>query len=306
MSSTPPSRPKRNWILTLPVVGVVLTGIGVVATLINVPEVRCSLLGWSCPAAFRQVELITQAETGEPLGGVEVIARGLKGAPVKAYTDDNGYVKINIESRGDVNVTLSKSGYPVQNSTINLENQQDTGIVFRFNQSGQPNVNVVKNLPSPSPTSPTPFNPLPASVTAIQNEFMSMQLTGISKTQSGSVSLAFVITNKTNENLYLGLSSNYGTITDNFGQVCSGRDLQGLAVVGSSANTPDSFTLISPNSTLTVGSSGCTFSPNSTEFNASFPLVLYQANTTKPAGEQTGLTAGFRGLKLDQSTNPTP
>ncbi|MFM8300514.1 MAG: hypothetical protein ACKN9A_19585 [Microcystis aeruginosa] len=301
MSQNPQNPKKFNLAKWISIVSAFAAIAGVIATLVTVPEFRCFLLRLSCPLEQvipTEVELFTQTESGEFLGGVQITVIGSGGPPETTQTDNNGYAKVRIANKGEVKVNLSKSGYPVQNFTINLQNEQGTVRTIRFRPSGEPEVIASSTAPPPPPSPMKPFTPQPQIITALENDFMSIKLTGISKDQYESVKLAFVITNKTNENLYLGLSSNYGTITDNFGQVCGGQQLVGLALVGSSANTPDSFTLISPNSTLTVGSSGCTFSPNSTEFNASFPLVRYQANTTKPAGEQTGLTAGFTGLKL--------
>jgi hypothetical protein len=98
------------------------------------------------------------AETGESLSGVKIqfIA---KGAPEIHYTDNNGYAKVQIPSRGDVRVNLSKPGHPIQDFTINLANEQDTVRIIRFTQSGQPEVQPVSSLP-PSPTpDPSPIPP---------------------------------------------------------------------------------------------------------------------------------------------------
>lgn len=297
-----PIKQKRNWILWLTFISVLLTGVGVLATLVTDKELRCRLFGvsWSCPPPFKTVELIMQDESGQHLPGVQVIARGLKGAPVKSYSDVNGYVKINIESIGDVGLTLSKSGYAVQNLSLNLEAQQDTVMVFKFSESGNPAINLfsdIEKIPPPIARSYVPDKPVP--VTAIKTEFVSMELTGVSKDSSGDVNMAFIINNLTKENLYLGINwGNGGTITDNYGQICNGVSLNGLATVSTNDTTPGKYTLISPDSTITVATK-CRF-PNSSNFNASFPLIRFQLSDINPDGQLTHFNAGFRGIKLSQ------
>jgi CarboxypepD_reg-like domain len=124
--------------------------VGSVATVLTVPEIRCSigLLADTCAVSQKEVDLITQSETGEPLAGVkvQVIARG---APENQYTDSNGYAKANISNKGDVRVNLSKSGYPTQDFNINLANDQNTVKIIRLAKSGQPEVS---SLPITPPT----------------------------------------------------------------------------------------------------------------------------------------------------------
>lgn len=103
-----------------------------------------------------------------------------KGAPEVQYTDNNGYAKVGIPSKGDVRVNLSKSGYPAQDFIINLENDQTTTRIIRFSQSGQPKIE-----PSSPPLSVTPTLPssspvgLPKS-TPITNEFQCEKVYGYS------------------------------------------------------------------------------------------------------------------------------
>ncbi|MDJ0579893.1 hypothetical protein [Crocosphaera sp.] len=316
---TPSPMPKKpNWFLILTIIGTVLTAGSVLVGLIGIPEFRCFLLNLSCPPQSitqkptesitqkptesitqEKVELYTRTESGELLGGVEVTVMGSSGPPEMTYTDDNGYGTVKIPSKGNVRVVLTKSGYPTQNVTINLENEQDLARTIRMSQSGQPEVIPSSKTPSVDTWEATATPRDTTIIEAVENQFMKMQISGISKNQNGRIMLGFVITNKTNEDLYLAVNRerNRGTITDNFGQTCSDRGLQGLASVRSSANQPDYFTLISPGSTITVGQTDCEF-PTSTEFNASFPLVRYQRSTTNPAGEHTKFSVGFRGLKL--------
>lgn len=167
MSQSPRKFNYTKWSFIL---GTPLALIGAATAVVTVPDIGCKV-GWNpsaCITPQKEIDLITQAETGESLSGVKIqfIA---KGAPEIQYTDNNGYAKVQIPSRGDVRVNLSKQGYPVQDFTINLENSQSTVRVIRFSQSGQPSVEQVASLPqSPTPSlspSPNPASsiPLPSS-----------------------------------------------------------------------------------------------------------------------------------------------
>jgi len=146
--------PKFSWPLIL--MTIIAPG-GVIATLVTVPEARCFLLGWSCLPSSKDVKLVTQTEAGEFLPGVEITVIGSDGPPEKTQTDSNGYGQITIANKGNVSVTLSKSGYPVQNFIINLENPQPLVRIIRFSPSGKPEVIASTTLPSPPPSSsPSP------------------------------------------------------------------------------------------------------------------------------------------------------
>jgi CarboxypepD_reg-like domain len=150
--------------------GFIVALVGSVATVLTVPEFRCSigLLADTCAVSQKEVDLITQSETGEALAGVkvQVIARG---APENQYTDSNGYAKVNISNKGDVRVNLSKSGYPTQDFNINLANDQNTVRIIRLAKSGQPEVSSLPTTPPtpvPQATS-TSSQPSPSSVDAV-------------------------------------------------------------------------------------------------------------------------------------------
>jgi hypothetical protein len=134
--------------------GFVATLVGSIAAVIAIPGLRDLFCGLSniCPAQQKDVELIIKAETGETLAGVQVQFIGI-GAPETKDTDNNGYVKVNISNKGDVNVGLSKPGYPAQNFTINLANDQNTVRVIRLAKLGQPNVTSFPTI-SAVPSSP--------------------------------------------------------------------------------------------------------------------------------------------------------
>jgi hypothetical protein len=121
--------------------GFVVAMIGSIGTVLAVPEIRKSigLLGDTSASSQKEVDLITQTETGEALAGVKVqfIA---KGAPENQYTDSNGYAKVKIASTGDVRINLNKTGYPFQDFNINLANDQNTTRTIRLSKAGQPEV----------------------------------------------------------------------------------------------------------------------------------------------------------------------
>ena len=161
------------------ILGTPIAFLGAIATAITVPEVRCIIdkNAAVCSEQRQTIELITQTEVGESLAGVKIqfIA---KGAPEVQYTDNNGYGKVRIPSKGDVRVNLSKSGYPAQDFTINLENDQTTTRIIRFNQSGQPKIEASS---SPLPTIPSLPSSSPAvspKYTPITNEFQCEKVYG--------------------------------------------------------------------------------------------------------------------------------
>jgi hypothetical protein len=140
--------------------GLIVAIVGVLVTVATVPEFRrfTGLEPKSSVVQKADVEIITQTDTAEALDGV-LIRFISQGAPEVQYTDSNGYAKVQIPSKGDVVVNLSKKGYPTQNFTINLENDQTRTRIVRFNQSGVPEV---QPLASASPTTPPgDTNPAP-------------------------------------------------------------------------------------------------------------------------------------------------
>ncbi len=141
---------------------------GAIAGYLTFPQVGCEIgLNTSaCAVPQKDVEFVTQAESGELLQGVAVNVIANKGAPEVQYSDAHGYVKVNIPSKGNVRIILSKQGYPTQDFSLNLENNQDTIRTIKFSTSGEPSVQPVASLPptssptvspsstsSPSPTS---------------------------------------------------------------------------------------------------------------------------------------------------------
>jgi hypothetical protein len=130
----------------------VVAVVGSLATIFKFQDVPC-LIRFDCPIDQKKVELVVQSDTGELLSGVEVRVLG-RGAPEIQTTDSNGYIEVMIASKGNVRVNLSKSGYPVQDFNINLENDQKTVRVIRLAKSGQPEVISSSTIPPvvlPSP-----------------------------------------------------------------------------------------------------------------------------------------------------------
>ncbi|BAY36869.1 pentapeptide repeat-containing protein [Nostoc sp. NIES-2111] len=146
------------------VIGTPIAIAGTIATVVTVPEFRCSvgLKSEACVVPKAIVELITQKETGEALDGVKLQFIS-QGAPEVQYTDSNGYAKVIIPSKGDVNVNLSKQNYPTQNFIINLENEQTRTRIIKFQQSGKPEVQPIPTsaaTPSVSKPPQTTSTPL--------------------------------------------------------------------------------------------------------------------------------------------------
>ncbi|MFK0733401.1 MAG: hypothetical protein ACFKPT_14685 [Gloeotrichia echinulata GP01] len=136
--------------------GFIVAVLGTIGTFLSIPDPLCKL-GFNpqaCPSPLKQATLVIQTETGEALPGAKIQFIAIN-APEIQYTDNNGYAQVKIPSLGDVRITLSKSGYPTQDFTINLNNEQNTTRIIRINQSGQPQVQPVS---TPLPTTPTITN----------------------------------------------------------------------------------------------------------------------------------------------------
>jgi Pentapeptide repeats (8 copies) len=132
-----------------------------IVTSLTVPEVRClaGLKSEICTAERQEIQLITQTERGDTLPGVKLQYIS-QGAPEVQYTDNNGFARVSIPSKGDVQIILTKEGYPTQDFTIDLQNDQSKTRTVRFAPSGTP---AVTALSSGTPPSPVPSQALPES-----------------------------------------------------------------------------------------------------------------------------------------------
>lgn len=139
------------------IIGTPIAVAGTIAAVVTVPEFRCSvgLKSEACVVPKVGVELITQKETGEALDSVKIQFIS-QGAPEVQWTDNNGYAKVLIPSKGDVLVNLSKQNYPTQNLTINLENEQSKTRIIKFQESGVPEVKAPASAPATTSVSKLP------------------------------------------------------------------------------------------------------------------------------------------------------
>lgn len=211
MNKTPKGINYGKWSVIL---GILIALLGSIAAIVAVPDIGCrvGLHLPSCAVPLKEVELFTQAETGEFLAGVKIQFMA-KGAPEFQYSDNNGYAKVQIPSRGDVRVNLNKAGYPVQEFIINLENPQPPVRLIRFSQLGQPKIEQVAStpvpaapVPSPIPTtSPTPTPPTNSPTTRYTqlHEGILFQLKGCRK-ENETLKCEFLVTDqKQNRKLYI-------------------------------------------------------------------------------------------------------
>ncbi|WP_146141245.1 pentapeptide repeat-containing protein [Stenomitos frigidus] len=140
---------------------IAIAGIG---SSFTVPEVRCfvGLKSDSCTVQQQEIQFITQAETGETLPGVEIKYIS-QGAPEVQYTDNNGFARVKVPSKGDVKLILSKKGYPTQEFTVDLQNDQSITRTVRLKQSGQPEITPLSpgNLPTTTATPTLPNSSTP-------------------------------------------------------------------------------------------------------------------------------------------------
>jgi hypothetical protein len=218
--------PKVNYGKWSVILGIPIALLGSIAAVVAVPDIGCRV-GFnlpSCAVPLKEVELFTQAETGEFLPGVKIQFMA-KGAPEVQYTDNNGYAKVQMPSRGDVRVNLNKAGYPVQEFTINLENPQPPVRLIRFSQSGQPKVEQVESTPvpappvsSPSSTTLPPSSPptnSPTTTSTQSNEDIFFQLKGCRR-ENETLKCEFFVTDQSQDRtLYMyAKSSNSSRIID--------------------------------------------------------------------------------------------
>ncbi|QHG17654.1 TIR domain-containing protein [Nostoc sp. ATCC 53789] len=78
-----------------------------------------------------KVQLIVQTEDSAPISDVEIQFIS-QGAPSTAFTKSNGYAQIEIPSRDDVDIVLSKKGYEVLTETINISTDPNRTKSFRL------------------------------------------------------------------------------------------------------------------------------------------------------------------------------
>jgi len=76
------------------------------------------------PTSIKVDLAVKDIETKQAISDIKVYFSS-KGSPTIKMTDDNGYTFIEIPERGDIQVTLSKSGYKTKTFTINLETDKN-------------------------------------------------------------------------------------------------------------------------------------------------------------------------------------
>ena len=187
--------------------GLVVAAISAIAAVFTIPEIGCQmgLSSRACSTQLRDVELVAQSETGETLSNVKIQVIG-KGAPELQYTDNNGYAKVRLPNEGDVRVTLTKDGYPVQDLNINIENSPSTVRVVRFNNSGQPDV---AELESSSPGNSTQLEVAPTTAFIQSSRGIFFQLKGCG--QENDVLICELLITDQQEQRQMHLYSSYGS-----------------------------------------------------------------------------------------------
>ncbi|TYQ23759.1 hypothetical protein PseudUWO311_21400 [Pseudanabaena sp. UWO311] len=103
-------------------------------------------------APSTEFELIVQTEQFAPLEKVEV--RFItKGAPEVRLTDSNGYTRLRIPSRGDIEVILSRKDFETLRLVINLENDFNRTRTYQLKKltSSSPQASVSSPKPSTMP-----------------------------------------------------------------------------------------------------------------------------------------------------------
>ena len=89
-----------------------------------------------------EVEFIVQGKDNQPIEGAK-IQFIFKGPPEIRFTNTDGYVRINIPSRDDIDITLSKEGFETINKTINLKADPSRTRTFILEQKKNSKPNVI-------------------------------------------------------------------------------------------------------------------------------------------------------------------
>jgi hypothetical protein len=119
---------KINYTKWAFVLGTPIALAGAIAALGVVPEIRCGigLKSEGCAIRNQPVEItVYDYETGTELSGVKVQVSS-QGTPEVQMTDDNGFVHVQIPSKGKAFVSFSKKDYQTRSLNIDLENEQNT------------------------------------------------------------------------------------------------------------------------------------------------------------------------------------
>ncbi len=130
-----------------------------------------------CQSNFIEADLIVQSDKLQPIEGanVQFILKGVEARK----TDSNGYVRIRIPSRKDVEVVLSKEGFQTIHQVINLAVDSQRTRIYQLNAvssqsspsspnpSNSPSV-TDSSLPSPSDIDSVPSSSFSASCTLVK------------------------------------------------------------------------------------------------------------------------------------------
>lgn len=81
--------------------------------------------------ALIEVEIIVETDNGQPIEGVDVRFIS-KGAPEGRRTNTDGFVRIEIPARDDIDITLDKQGFKTARHTINLNNDPNRTRTYRL------------------------------------------------------------------------------------------------------------------------------------------------------------------------------
>lgn len=279
----------------------IVTLIGSVATVLTVPEFRCSigLFADTCAVQQKEVELITQTEIGEPLEGVKVQVI-TKGAPENQYTDSNGYAKVTVSSKGDVLVNLSKSGYPIQNFNINLGIDQSTVRRIRLTKSGQPEVSSFPTIPpvsviAPSPTVTSSPSISQSTVAPYEDDRIRATSLGASFDKSQIANASLIIENKSSSDLLLASEARRVRMISDSGSTTE-CGLDGLASILNLPSTPDplTFSRLKAKTKATVSVSNCQRLDSSKTDSVSVNIPLLLLENDKP----TKFTINLSGIPI--------
>lgn len=79
------------------------------------------------------VKFILQNNENEPVGGAQVHFI-FEGAPLERETDDNGYVRVSIPIRKDIDIIARKDNYKTLRLTLNLDADPNRTIIYKLDK----------------------------------------------------------------------------------------------------------------------------------------------------------------------------
>ena len=154
----------QNLIQSLPNPVKIFIGFGLVGLLVT-GVLQADLLNTGSEPSeteYVEVQILVEDESGEFLSDVEVQVIS-QGSPFTTYTTDSGYARVDIPTRGDVDIVLKKDGYETRREIIDFDIDPSRNKRFRLNKNDQ-SLDESKSINAQIYTTQNEFMPLLLSI----------------------------------------------------------------------------------------------------------------------------------------------